>query len=254
MEKRYKVGVALSGGGIRGLCHAGALQAMEELNIRPEIISGVSAGAIVGALYADGHSPQDILKAFKNVSFLKMTKILVPEGGFFHLNSFERYLGKLLTAKTFEDLQIPLKVVATNFDEGHSQEFSEGNLLKPVIASSSIPVLFVPKKIKNQHFVDGGLMKNFPVSTIRDECELLIGINASPLTAPEYKMKIMDVALRTYHFMFRSNILSDKALCDILIEPDHIYDYNLFETDKADEIYQLGYTAAMHALTEKEFG
>lgn len=253
MEKKYKVGVALSGGGIRGLCHAGALQAMEELNIQPEIISGVSAGAIVGALYADGHKPTEILEAFKHVSFLKMTKILVPEGGFFHLNSFERYLGKLLTAKSFEELKIPFRIVATNFDEGRSAIFDEGNLLKPIIASSSIPVLFVPKKIKNQLYVDGGLMKNFPVSTIREDCELVIGINVSPLTAPEYKLKIMDVALRTYHFMFRSNILNDKALCDILIEPEHIYDYNLFETEKADEIYQLGYTTALKVLKEKGF-
>ena len=253
MEKKYKVGLALSGGGIRGLCHAGALQAMEELAIQPDIISGVSAGAIVGALYADGHKPEEILAAFKNVSFLKMTKILVPEGGFFHLNSFERYLGKLLNAKNFEDLRIPLRVVATNFDEGTPVVFEEGNLLKPLIASSSIPVLFVPKKIKNQLYVDGGLMKNFPVSTIREDCDLVIGINASPLTAPEYKMKIMDVAIRTYHFMFRSNIVNDKNLCDILIEPDHIFDYNLFETDKADEIYELGYSSTLRILKEKGF-
>jgi len=253
MERKYKIGLALSGGGIRGLCHAGALQAMEELNIRPELISGVSAGAIVGAMYADGYKPQEILEAFKHVSFLKMTKILVPEGGFFHLNTFERYLGKLLKAKTFEELNIPLRIVATNFDEGKSEVFEEGNLLKPVIASSSIPVLFVPKKIKNQHYVDGGIMKNFPVSTIREDCDLVIGVNASPLTAPAYKMKIMDVAIRTYHFMFRSNIVSDKALCDILIEPDHIYDYDLFETEKADEIYQLGYNAALQELKERGF-
>jgi len=253
MEKKYKIGLALSGGGIRGLCHAGVLQAMEELNIQPEIISGVSAGAIVGAMYADGNTPQQILEAFKHVSFLKMTKILVPEGGFFHLRSFERYLGKLLNAKNFEDLRIPLRVVATNFDEGKSAVFDEGNLLRPVIASSSIPVLFVPKKIKNQHYVDGGLMKNFPVSTIREDCELVIGVNVSPLTAPDYKMKIMDVAIRTYHFMFRSNVVNDEALCDILIEPDHIYDYNLFDTEKADEIYQLGYTCALQVLKEHGF-
>lgn len=253
MEKKYKIGLALSGGGIRGLCHAGVLQAMEELNIQPEIISGVSAGAIVGAMYADGNTPQQILEAFKHVSFLKMTKILVPEGGFFHLKSFERYLGKLLNAKNFEDLRIPLRVVATNFDEGKSTVFDEGNLLRPVIASSSIPVLFVPKKIKNQHYVDGGLMKNFPVSTIREDCELVIGVNVSPLMAPDYKMKIMDVAIRTYHFMFRSNVVNDEALCDILIEPNHIYDYNLFDTEKADEIYQLGYTSALQVLKEHGF-
>ncbi len=253
MKKKYKIGLALSGGGIRGLSHAGVLQAMEEVGIKPNIISGVSAGAIVGALYADGYTPKEILEAFKNVSFLKMTRILVPEGGFFHLDAFEKYLGKLLKSKKFEDLSIPLRVVATNFDEGHPEVFDQGNLLKPVIASSSIPVLFVPKKIKNQYYVDGGIMKNFPVSTIREDCELLIGVNASPLAAPEYKMKIMDVALRTYHFMFRSNVVNDKSLCDILIEPDHIFDYDLFETDKADEIYDLGYTTARVRLKEKGF-
>ena len=65
----YKIGLALSGGGIRGISHAGVLMAMEELNIKPEIISGVSAGSIVGALYADGHKPIEIAQMFEDISF-----------------------------------------------------------------------------------------------------------------------------------------------------------------------------------------
>ncbi|MEA4984353.1 hypothetical protein SDC9_35392 [bioreactor metagenome] len=249
----HKIGLALSGGGIRGISHAGVLMAMEELNIKPEIISGVSAGSIVGALYADGHKPLEIAQMFEDISFKKMTKLDVPDGGFFSIAPFARFLGRKLRAKTFEELNIPFRVVATNFDTGVPETFSEGNLLKPVMASSSIPVLFTPQKINNNYYVDGGLLKNFPVSTIRNECDLLIGINVGPLVAQKYKVNIMDVAFRTYHFMFRANTLADKAICDILIEPENIYDFDLFETDKVMEIFDLGYRKAMEVLKAKGF-
>lgn len=252
-RKKYKIGLALSGGGIRGLSHAGALLAMEELNIKPEIISGVSAGSIVGALYADGHKPLEIARMFENISFKKMTKLMVPEGGFFSIAAFERFLSKKLRSKTFEELNIPLRIVATNFDTGIPETFYEGNLLKPVIASSSIPVLFTPQKIKNNYYVDGGLLKNFPVSTIREDCDLVIGVNAGPLVAKEYKVHIMDVAFRTYHFMFRANTLPDKEICDIIIEPENIYDFDLFETDKIAEIFDSGYQTAKEVLNANGF-
>jgi len=251
---KYKIGLALSGGGIRGISHAGALQAMEELNIRPEIISGVSAGAIVGALYADGYAPIEIARMFDDISFREMTRLDVPEGGFFSIAPFARFLSKKLRSATFEELSIPLKIVATNFDEGVPETFESGTLLKPIIASASIPVLFVPLKINNIHYVDGGLLKNFPVSTIRNECDTIIGVNAGPLVATKYKLKnIMDVAYRTYHYMFRANTLPDKQICDIIIEPQNIYDFDLFETDKIPEIFELGYQSAMKTLKAAEF-
>ena len=252
-HKKYKIGLALSGGGIRGLSHAGALLALEEMNIQPAIISGVSAGAIVGALYADGYTPLEIAKMFEDISFKKMTKLIVPEGGFFNINGFERFLSKKLRAQTFEELKIPLRVVATNFDTGISETFHAGELLKPVLASSSIPVLFVPQKINNNHYVDGGLLKNFPVSTIRYDCDLVIGVNAGPLVAKAYKTNIMDVAFRTYHFMFRANTLADKAICDIIIEPDNIYDFDFFESDKIAEIFESGYETAREVLIANGF-
>ncbi len=250
---KYRIGLALSGGGIRGISHAGALMAMEELNIRPEIISGVSAGAIVGALYADGYKPLEIAQIFEDISFKSMTRLDVPDGGFFNIEAFEKFLGKKLKAKTFEDLNIPLRIVATNFDLGVPTTFSEGNLLKPIMASCSIPVLFVPQKIKNNYYVDGGLLKNFPVSTIREDCDLVIGVNAGPLVAQKYKVSIMDVAFRTYHFMFKANTLPDKEICDIIIEPQNIYDFDFFETDKVLEIFELGYQTAKDVLNSKGF-
>ena len=146
-SKPYRTGIALSGGGIKGLCHAGVLKALEEVGIKPDIISGVSAGAIVGALYADGYTPDEIATLFEDISFRQMTKFRIPDGGLFRIDAFEEFMLKNLRAKTFEALKIPLRIVATNLDKGTSVVFDKGNLINPIIASCSVPVLFTPKKI-----------------------------------------------------------------------------------------------------------
>lgn len=247
-DKLYKIGYALSGGGIKGLCHAGVLKALEENGIKPEIMSGVSAGAIVGALYADGYSPDEIGSFFEGMEFRKMAQPQIPDGGFFKINNFEKFLDKKLRAKTFEELRIPFRIVATNLDKGQSVVFSEGNLLEAIIASSSVPVLFTPKIIRGDHYVDGGVFKNFPVSTIRDDCEKVIGINASPMIVANTKMNLLNVAQRSYHYMFKANILHDKELCDILVEPSDVANYEMFDTQKSKEIFDLGYNTAKEVI------
>ena len=250
-KKTYKIGVALSGGGIKGLCHAGVLKALEEYGVKPDIISGVSAGALVGALYADNYTPDEIAILFEEISLRNMTKIRIPEGGFFKTDIFQDFLTHKLRAKTFEELSIPLRVVATNLDKGQSVVFSTGNLIDPIVASCCMPVLFSPKKIDGVNYVDGGVLKNFPVSTIRSECEKVIGINASPLVADEYKLSILNVASRSYHFMFKANILHDKELCDFLIEPVDMGNYDTFDVDKGREIFELGYLSTKKILESK---
>lgn len=254
-SEKYKLGLALSGGGIKGLCHAGAFKALEESGLKPDIISGTSAGAIVGALYADGYTPDEIGAFFKKVSFRQMTSIKVHDGGFFRIDEFEKFLDKTLRAKTFEELPIPLKIVATDLDKGECITFSSGTLIDKIIASSTVPVLFTPKVIDGTRYVDGGVFKNLPAGTIRPDCETLIGINASPLVAPEYKLSIMSVAMRSYHFMVKSNIVHDKELCDILIEPTDMGNYDTFSIDKSQEIFDVGYVSTKEILkNNKNFG
>ena len=250
-KKPYKIGIALSGGGIKGLCHAGVLKALEEHDIKPNILSGVSSGSVVGAFYADGYSPDEIALLFEDISFRQMTKIQIPDGGFFKIDAFQKFISKKLRAKTFEELKIPLRIVATDLDKGRSVTFSSGNLIDPIIASCSIPVLFSPKVIDGTHYVDGGVLKNFPVTTIRDECEKVIGINASPLVAEEYKPSILNVVSRSYHFMFKANILYDKEICDLLIEPVDMGNYETFDVDKGREIFELGYQSTRNLLSNR---
>ena len=250
-KKPYKIGIALSGGGIKGLCHAGVLKALEEQGIKPDIISGVSSGCVVGALYADGYTPDEIARLFEDISFRQMTKLQIPDGGFFKIDAFQKFITKKLRAKTFEELKIPLRIVATDLDKGRSVVFSTGKLIEPIVASCSIPVLFSPKIIDGVHYVDGGVLKNFPVSTIRDDCEKVIGVNASPLVADDYKTTILNVAARSYHFMFKANILHDKELCDLLIEPIDMGNYEIFDVDKGREIFELGYRSTKQLLVNK---
>lgn len=250
-SKPYRIGIALSGGGIKGLCHAGVLKALEEQGIKPDIISGVSSGSVVGALYADGYTPDEIAVLFEDMRLRNMTKIRIPKGGFFKTDIFEHFLTETLRAKTFEELNIPLRVVATNLDKGVSSVFTEGKLIAPVVASCSVPVLFSPKVINGVNYVDGGVLKNFPVSTIRTDCEKVIGINASPMVADDYKTSIINIALRSYHFMFKANILHDKELCDLLIEPLDMGNYETFSVDKGREIFELGYQSARQILASR---
>ena len=250
-QKPYNIGIALSGGGIKGLCHAGVLKALEEQGIKPAILSGVSSGAVVAALYADGYTPDEIAKLFEDISFRRMTKIQISNGGFFKIDAFQKFISKKLHAKTFEELKIPLRIVATDLDRGRSVVFLSGKLLDPIIASCSVPVLFSPKVIDGVRYVDGGVFKNFPVSTIREDCDKVIGINASPLVADEYKPTILNVAARSYHFMFKANILADKELCDLLIEPVDMGNYETFDVDKGREIFELGYRTTKQLLVNK---
>jgi len=250
-KRKYKIGIALSGGGVKGLCHAGVLKALEEFGIKPDIISGVSAGALVGALYSDGYSPDEIAVCFEEINFRKMTKIRMPEGGLFKTDIFQKFLSNKLRARTFKELSIPLRVVATDLDNGRSVTFKNGHLIDPIVASCCFPVLFSPKIIDGIHYVDGGVLKNFPVSTIRNECDKIIGINASPLVADDYKQSILNVALRSYNFMFKANILHDKSLCDLLIEPVDMANYETFDVDKGREIFELGYQSAKQMLAVK---
>jgi len=241
MAAKYNIGLALSGGGVKGFAHAGALMALEEEGIKPDIISGTSSGAVVGALYSAGHSPVDICNLFKNKEFNDFVEFTIPKSGIFSTAGFLKFLKDNIKYKNLEDLPIPLFVVATNLDIGESMIFREGELHKRVMASACVPVLFNPIDINGVKYVDGGIFKNFPVSPIREICNTVIGINASPLVSEKYSKNIVGIAERSYHFMFRANTIEDKRMCDVLVEVESVMQYRTFDLNKVDVIFWQGY-------------
>ncbi|MDL2305154.1 patatin-like phospholipase family protein [Bacteroides sp. OttesenSCG-928-D19] len=246
--KKYKIGFALSGGFIKGFAHLGVMQALLEHDVKPEIISGVSAGALAGAFYADGNEPYEVLKFFAGHKFQDLTKLVVPKMGLFNLSEFIDFLKSNLKAQNVEDLKTPFIITATDLDNGKSKHFTSGSLAERIAASCCMPVMFAPVEIDGTFYVDGGLFMNLPVSTIRKDCEKVIAINVSPLVAEEYKKNIVSIAMRSYHFIFSANSFPQKENCDLLIEPYNLHGYSNHELEKADEIFEQGYKAANEVL------
>lgn len=249
-NKSYTLGIALSGGGAKGLAHLGVIQALKEAGISPDLISGTSAGALAGVLIADGHEPREIVTFFQEKAFTKFAQITVPKSGLFKSTRFYSFLEEHLRAKTFEELKIPLNVVATDIERGKSHTFVSGDLIPAVIASCSFPIIFTPVVINDRHYVDGGLFKNFPVSIIRKKCEKIIGVNVSPLNLAEYKDSIKYILERSYHYLSVSNTLLDRTLCDHLLELNNLSKYPMFDLDHCQEIFDKGYEFTTKYLEE----
>lgn len=249
-SKKYNVGFALSGGFIKGFAHLGVMQALLEHDIKPDILSGVSAGALAGVFYADGNEPHQVLDYFLGHKFQDLTKLVIPKVGLFDLKEFVDFLKTNLKAQKLEDLQVPLIVSATDLDHGRLVHFHKGDIAERIAASCCMPVLFAPVKIDGTHYVDGGLFMNLPVSTIRRICNKVVAVNVSPLMANKYKMNIVSIAMRSYNFMFRANTFPEREKADLLVEPYNLEGYSNTELKKAEEIFMQGYKTANNLLEQ----
>ncbi len=222
-EEKYKTGIVLSGGGARGFAHLGVIQALNEADIFPDIVSGTSAGALAGALYCDGHSPNEILKIMKLQSKLDYMRPTVPRDGLLQISGVVKLLESHLKAKTFEELKIPLVVCATDLNNGKSVYISKGELITAVIASSSIPVLFKPVIINKIYYVDGGVLDNLPIKPIQNKCNMLIGSFVNPVGYEESISGLITIAMRTFMLDQTKEVLEKKKHFDLLIAPAGTY-------------------------------
>lgn len=241
MKNSYNIGLTLSGGGARAFGHVGVLKSLEEAGMIPDVISGGSTGAVVALLYADGHSPHEILEILKEES---MVHLFQPKFSINSLFQDSAYIDKLKShfiSSTFEDLKLPAYISTVDFLKGNLRFFNSGDIFKPLEASLAIPVLFKPVEIENSLFCDGGALSNLPVEPIKDKCELLIGSNVNPLRPVESAGNVYNVAERTLRVVLFSNMQGNIPLCDLFIEPDKLSDYTLLDFDKADEIFRIGY-------------
>ncbi len=252
-KKKYKVGLVLSGGGTRGFAHLGVIQALHENNIYPEIISGVSAGAIVGALYADGKQPEEILKLLAGKKLHYYLKLFVPRQGLVKMSGFVKTLRKTLSVKTFEELKKPLLVYAVNINKGKYVCFDKGDIVDAVTASSSIPVVFPPVKINNEYYLDGGIINNFPVMPLIGICEKIIGVNLNPIGETDEIKNIRQIAERAFHISLKSHTIGLKEKCDLYIEPSNLEKFSLLNLNKANKAFDVGYEETIKSLEKKNF-
>jgi NTE family protein len=248
--KDSTTGMAFSGGGAKGFSHIGVLKAFEQFDIRPDVISGVSAGAIAAALYGAGLTPDEMAECFAEASGIgDFTEWAIPKQGFMRLTRFAKLLESWLPVRNLEDMKIPTVICATDLDHGKSVGWSKGELVPRVIASCSIPIIFHPVKINGVNYVDGGVLRNLPAWAIRQYCTTLYGSNCSPMRKEyEHTGSIIDVAYRTFHLMMKSNTPQDLRLCDHVIEVESVTSIKTFDLKSLRKAVTAGYDAASRVL------
>ena len=247
-QRKYKLGLVLSGGGIKGFAHIGVLKAFEENNIKPDVISGTSAGAIVGAFYADGYTAEEIFGIFSHTKLFRYFEFTKPRIGLMKINGLTRVIKENLRAQTFEQLKIPLFVCAVDLNNGNEVYFSSGSIIKPLMASATIPILFQPVKINESLFVDGGLLNNLPIEPIYYDCEKFIGVHINPTSYQENFNSLIKMAERCMHLSIANNVYHKVEMFDLFIEPRELVGFGLFDFSKARDVFDIGYNTAKQVL------
>ncbi|MDT7829393.1 patatin-like phospholipase family protein [Pricia sp. S334] len=244
------IGLVLSGGGVRGMAHIGVLKALNEHDIYPDMISGVSAGAIVGALYANGKMPLGMLDFFKETPLFKYNFFSVNKPGLFDTEKYLLFFQKYFSQDSFGALEKKLFVTATDLQRGMPKTFSSGELIRPLLASAALPPVFCPVSIDGVLYADGGIMNNFPMEPIVDECDIVIGCYTSALKEvgkAELKNPLQ-LTNRTKMLMLHSNCSEKLSACDLLFRPKGLEYIGMLDKKGIEKAFVIGYEHASRYL------
>ncbi|PKP19325.1 MAG: patatin [Bacteroidetes bacterium HGW-Bacteroidetes-21] len=244
-KKNQRIGIALSGGGARGVAHIGILKALEEFGIKPAVISGTSAGAIAGAFYSRGFTFPEIINIIKKGHFFSFSNILIKKQGFFSMKGFESIYKQYFPTNTFSDLQIPVYIAATDILKGEIVYFSSGDLSRSLMASSCIPIVFQPVKYLDTMFVDGGVLDNLPIEPLLNQCDKIIGVNVNSFNKEVKEIHFKNIFDRSFHLALSHSMRDKFQKCHLVIEPPNMTKYTIFDLKKIEEIFNYGYNYAL---------
>ena len=276
-----KIGIALSGGGIRGIAHAGVLKALEDNNIKIDVIGGTSSGSLIASLYAMGYSPYYIYILFKKYSKdivnINSSPIITGISNFMinkklklsglrsgeNIESMYNEIALRKGIKTIRDIQMPIVIPAVDITESKEYVFTncipeneekskyitDITIGKAVRASSSFPAVFCPCDFENHKFLDGGALDNIPVHEVKKQgVDKVIAVNFDADTVDD-ESNIMDIAMKTIDIM--GNKISEKSLkmsdYVLTVKTDKT---GLLDVEKLDNCYKYGYKAVMNNIDE----
>lgn len=241
-----KIGLALSGGGARGIAHFGVLKALEELGVEVHEISGTSAGAIAAAFYAHNYTPEEAMKHVASTNLFKIVWPAFSWRGLFNISKAEEVFRKYFEEDSFDNARLPFKVIATNLNTGEGEVFSEGQLVKPMMASCCLPFIFDPVDINGSLYVDGGIVNNLPAEVLKETCDVVIGVNVVPIIKENDLSGMKKMIERISMVAISANVNKSRKQCDILIEPKELRSFGTFDLKQAKKIFDIGYEATHH--------
>jgi NTE family protein len=217
-----RIGIALGGGAARGFAHVGVLQVLEENGIHPDLVVGTSAGSLVAALYASGHSGRDLQHVAETMDEAALTDWTLPifNRGMFRGEALARYVDAEVGHRLIEQMPLKLGIVATNLATGEGVLFQRGDTGTAVRASSAVPAVFLPVHIGTQDYVDGGLVAPVPVHYARQMgADLVIAVDISAAPEGNHAADTLQVLLQTFTIMGKSINRYELDDADLVVRP-----------------------------------
>ncbi|MCB0371944.1 MAG: patatin-like phospholipase family protein [Muricauda sp.] len=250
MLQDKSIGLVLSGGGVRGMAHIGLIKAMREHGVEANMVAGTSIGALVGALYANNNSVEEMLTFFKETPIFQYSFFTINKPGFIDTERYVSIFKRFFPNNSFESLQKPLFVVATDLLSGKERVFDRGPLIKPLLASAALPPVFSPVDIDDVLYADGGIMNNFPKEYIDTRTNFVIGSNVS-ITVPMQKKDLrnsIQLTGRVTSLMIHAS--NDEKLheCDLYIEPKELDKIGVLDKKGIENAFAIGYDHGCRAM------
>ena len=249
-SKPYKLGLTLSGGGAKCMAQIGMLKYLDERGVKADVISGVSGGAMVGALYAAGYTPEKILEFFTSSSMFSVKNLSFNSLGLINSDRMGKKFVPWFPVDSFESLKIPLRVVTTDLNKADQVILSSGALIKAIMASSAYPGMFTPVELNGAVYADGGIINNYPTDIIREECEYQLGMYLAPVMAKptDHFENAFDVLDRVFQIYSSARLLTNIDLPDVSIAPEGIEDWGAFmvKNEQLQKLFDMGYTTTKH--------
>jgi NTE family protein len=245
------IGLALGGGFARGIVHVGVLKVLETENIPVRFIAGTSVGALIGAAYCSGVSPDELEQIASRVRFRDLARWTLSRYGFATNLRMIGFLDRILKVKTFEELRIPLAITATDFNTGEGVVFRSGPLAEAVRASCAYPGVFLPVSVNGRLLVDGMLAHSLPSQPVRKMgADRVIAVNLkSSWGTAEGPRHIFDVIGQCFSIAQNMNCVASRQCADLVIEPD-VTGYRYDDFEHSADLVRIGEAAARAALPE----
>lgn len=243
-----KIGLALGGGAVLGAAHIGVLRALEEMDVEISFVTGTSIGAFVGALYAFGNTSKDIEEIALELNWMDISEIAIFQNGLLSNAKLGKLLETSLGDKKIEDADIPLAVIATDISNGDKVVLDKGSVAQAVMASTCIPGVFSPIECDDKLLVDGGIVENIPIDTVKKMgADYVIGVDLNAKQALKKPDSILDVMINSFHFTLKTAAKYQTEDADILITPD-LSKFNMISTDQIKDLIEQGYKDAKKQL------
>ena len=249
-----KLGIALSGGAARCIAHLSVLDVLQKAGIPIRLVSGTSGGSMVGALYASGrYTLEELIHQVSRLNWWQVTQPVMSHQGLFSSDRIGRFLHKFLGDLTFDQLALPLAVVATDMRTGNKIVLQVGSVVKAVQASCSLPVFFKPTAFGGRLLMDGGFVSQIPVLAARQELAadfvIAVDVNYGGMDGKRPPRNMIQIATHMASLWSRKNAEEEGRQADYLLRVN-VSGISLTDLRRGRELLQRGRQAAESSLPE----